>query len=66
MQMRKMPYEKRVHILSWDGHLQQWKSARVELWHYDFPTTVLQTLKAAHRGEKGSGSLLSFPRTVIP
>lgn len=65
MQMRKMPYEKWFCSLSWAGHLQQWKSTRAELWHYDLFTTVLQTLKAAQGGEKRRGSLLSFPRTVI-
>jgi len=47
MQMRKLPYEKRVCNLSWAGHLQQWKGTRIELWHYDLFTTVLQILKAA-------------------
>lgn len=61
-----LPHEKQVRTLSWAGHLQQWKSTRVELWHYDFPTTALQTVKAAQGGEKGRGSLLSLPRTVIP
>lgn len=61
-----LPHEKQVRTLSWAGHLQQWKSTRVELWHYGFPTTALQTVKAAQGGEKGRGSLLSLPRTVIP
>lgn len=41
MHMRKMPYEKVVCNPSVAGHLKQWKSARVEFWHYDLFTTML-------------------------